>query len=441
MISHYDKVWYCDQWVITRAQSANWDQEISDEDIEEIGNPGIVETIIDPVIPTTITINTNDWGATDFLAQLMGEKASVRSTSPYSDDDNYRNDWVVNSEDMSVQGCDFIVRVRDEKTDTLDRTVWIPGARISSIAWSYSVDGNASENVTLRGDTDLHLIGEYKDAGILIGTFATTDTFTVTLASTAMGGLTELYMTVNDVLYDDTHISWSGTTVTVSTMPANLVAGDRIRLLWFKDTPATLFDDLDTSAMGAIKGANVIIGLGDAGKIINSTKTLRLQSVTVTATVTREDIKELGTRTIVSSSMKKQEVAIEATVLEDSMENFAYMLGVSAAEWTNRATVGIAMKLQDSIGNAQCLYVNVYDDADHTNLLKRLYVSNMRLIKSPFSLDVGGTGQMTLSFKADNWLWTGQGEVGGLIGAYPSVWRSNPGETTTSTSTSTTTTA
>jgi len=438
MINHYDKVWYCDQWVITRLQSTSWDQEISDEDIEEIGNPGIIETIIDPIVPNTVTLNTNDWGATDFIAQVMGSEADVDGAgNPYDSSSANRNDWIVSSADMDVQKCDLMVQSQDTASER--RSTWIPNCAITSANWSYSVDGNATENITLRGDADRHLFGEFRDAGILVMEY--TSGTEATCTSTISGAdKTCVFYSVNGTIYDDSDVtSLTGATAVLTvTTGGRFSSGDRIRVVYFMDSPGTM-EQLDTSELGAIKGSYVVAGLGEAGYVGSSTKTLRLQSVDVTSTPTREDIKELGTEQLVDTLMVKHEVAVEATVLEEDMENFARMHGVTGSEWTDRDTTGVAIKLQDSIGVAQELYVSVYDSSTQSNLLKTLYCSGLRLLRSPFSLDVGGQSSYTLSLRGDNWLWTGGGDIGRLVNAYPSIWDVAPGGTSTSTSTTTTT--
>jgi len=434
MINHYDKVWYCDEWVVTRLQSTSWDQEISDEDIEEIGNPGIIETIIDPIVPNTVTLNTNDWGATDFLAQVMGTEADVDGAgNSYDASGANRNSWIVSSANMDVQKCDLLVQAQDSGFER--HSTWIPNATATSMNWSYSTDGNATENMTLRGDTDRHLFGEYQDAGIATAVYAGGTTATTTIVAT---GRTALFFSVNGLIYDDTYItSWSSTTLTVTGVPT-LTSTDRIRICYFMATPGTM-EQLDTSELGTIKGSYVVASIGEAAYVSPSTKTLRLQSVDVTSTVTREDIKELGTEQLVDTLMTKHEVAVEATVLEEDMENFARMHGVVGSAWTNRASAGLVVKLQDSIGVAQELNVRVYDASAQANLLKTLTCTNLRLLRSPFSLDVGGQSSYTLSLRGDAWLWTGGGAIGRLVNAYPSIWDVAPGGTSTSTSTTTTT--
>ena len=83
--------------------------------------------------------------------------------------------------------------------------------------------------------------------------------------------------------------------------------------------------------------------------------------------------------------------------------------------------------------------VQVYDNSNQTTLLKTLNCTGLRLLRSPFSLDVGGQSSYTLSLRGDNWTWTGAGAVGRLVNAYPSLWDVAPGGTSTSTSTTTTT--
>ena len=438
MINHYDKVWYCDQWVVTRLQSTNWDQEISDEDIEEIGNPGIIETIIDPIVPNTVTLNTNDWGATDFIAQVMGSEADVDGAgNPYDSSTANRNDWIVSSADMNVQKCDLICQSQDTQFER--QSTWIPNAGITSVNWAYSVDGNATENVTLRGDADRHLFGEYRDAGVLVMEYSsgTTAICTSTISAAAR---TCLFYSVNGTIYDDSDVtSLTGATAVLTvTTGGRFSSGDRIRVCYFEDSPGTM-EQLDTSELGAIKGSYVVASIGEEAYVSPSTKTLRLQSVDVTATPTREDIKELGTEQLVDTLMIKHEVSVEATVLEEDMENFARMHGVAGSAWTNRASTGVVTKLQDSIGVAQELNVRVYDSSTQDVLLKTLICTGLRLLRSPFSLDIGGQSSYTLSLRGDNWLWTGAGDVGRLVNAYPSIWDVVPGGTSTSTSTTTTT--
>ena len=439
MINHYDKVWYCDQWVITRLQSTSWDQEISDEDIEEIGNPGIIETIIDPIVPNTVTLNTNDWGATDFIAQVMGSEADVDGAgNAYDSSSGNRNSWTVTSDDMNVQKCDLIVQAQDTQFER--HSTWIPNCAITSANWAYSVDGNATENVTLRGDADRHLFGEFRDAGVLVMSYTSGTTATCTDAGVGAAARTGLFYSVNGTIYDDSDItSLTGTPAVLTvTTGGRFSSGDRIRVCYFEDTPGTM-EQLDTSELGAIKGSYVVAGIGAQSVVGSATKTLRLQSVDVTSTPTREDIKEIGTEQLVDTLMIKHEVSIEATVLEEDMENFARMHGITGSEWTNRATTGVVTKLTDSIGVAQELFVSVYDTSTQANLLKTLNCTDLRLLRSPFSLDVGGQSSYTLSFRGDNWTWAGQGAVGRLVNAYPSLWDVVPGGTSTSTSTTTTT--
>jgi hypothetical protein len=421
MTNHYDKMFFVDEYMVTRLQTGNWDQETTDEDIEEIGNSGIVETIIDPVIPSTVTLNTNDWGSTDLIAQLMGTEAKVDAgqTVAYDPASGNRNDWLVDEAQVKVAKIDTLVRVRNADTLVLESSVWIPNCQVQTINWSYSVDGNATENVTLRGDTDRHFVKNYRQTTVEIGTYASATTFTVTTDGTAH---TELYFTVNGVIYDDTNItSWTTGTVTI-TAPA-LVTGDRIRFVFFMTSPADDYTELDTSGIGAIKAPYCVIALGDDTEISSASKTLRLQSVDVNVNVTREDVKEIGTESLVASPMQKQDVTIDATVLEGDMENLAKIMGVSDTDW---GTGDVEFKLQDAIGNFNDLFVTIYDDSSQANKLKQLECTGLALLNNPFTQDVGSLGQYTLSFRCDNWQWTGSGDIGRLATSYPTGYPVNP---------------
>jgi hypothetical protein len=422
MTNHYDKMFFVDEYVVTRLQTGNWDQETTDEDIEEIGNPGIVETIIDPIIPSTVTLNTNDWGATDFLAQLMGSESTVDGgTSAYIPASANRNDWTIDEAEVKLAKVDMLVRVRNTETLALEASVWIPNCQIQTINWSYSVDGNATENVTLRGDTDRHFVKNYRQTTVEIGVYVSGTTFDTTTTQVATQQWLGLYYTVNGTIYDATGYTWVDASQTVDisgcTAPPTLATGDRIRWVYYRDTPDDSYTELDTLGIGAIKAPYVVIGLGDDTFITSASKTLRLQSVDVNVNLTREDIKEIGTEQLVASVQQKQDVTVDATVLEGDMENLAKIMGISSADW---ATGDVEFKLQDAIGNFNDLIVKVYDDSSQTSLLKTLTCTGLALLNNPFTQDVGALGQYTLSFRGDNWLWEGNGDTTNrLTTSYP----------------------
>jgi hypothetical protein len=255
-----------------------------------------------------------------------------------------------------------------------------------------------------------------------IGTFNTTTTFDVTSNVT---NFTELYISINGTIYDDTNFTWATTIITL-TGGLTCADGDRLRAIFYLTTPDDDYTELDTTGIGAVKGAYSVIGLGDADVIDSSSKSVRVQSVDVNVTITREDVKELGTQDLVTSIQTKQEVTVDATVLEEDMENLARIMGASASDWANRDTSGLEWRMQDSIGNLQELFVKIYDDSAQTNLLKTLNIVDMNLLNNPFTQDVGALGQYTLSFKADNWEWVGNGDLGRLANSYPTGYPVNP---------------
>ena len=104
------------------------------------------------------------------------------------------------------------------------------------------------------------------------------------------------------------------------------------------------------------------------------------------------------------------------------MENLAKIMGVSSGDYT---TGDVEFKLQDAIGNANNLFVKIYDDSSQTNLLKTLQIDSLTLLNNPFTQDVGSLGQYTMNFRGDNWLWTGNGDLGRLATSYPTDYPLN----------------
>lgn len=424
-VNYYDKLFFVDRYVVTRLQTGSWDQQASDEDIREMGNEGIVETIIDPNIPVSVTLNTTDWGSVDLLAQI---------TENY--DDSNRNGATIDQDDFKTQKTDILVRVRNNKTQKLHRSVWIPNATLDSIAWSYNVDGNATENYTFTADTDRTMFGTYRDAGIDIGTYATASTFTTNVdPGTSNANFTGLYVSINGELFAwnngsdlftwDTATGSGLVTVTAAGSSAgvpDLTSSDRIRLLYYRTTPGTTFTNLDTNGIGAVRGSYIDI------KIYNDTApttyTADLQSVDINASFTRNDIKELGAYQVVDRYLADKKFDVQATITENDLKTWANMLGVDSTTWDtyegDSPSAGAIKSLQDAIGETQNIVINIYDNYDKTNLLKTITLTDLALLTSPFSTDVGANGQVTFSLRSDNISIVGAGDSGNrLSSAYP----------------------
>lgn len=413
-----DKLIRVDEWIITRLQNFNYTPQMSSEDIREMGSDDLVETVVDPYIPVDISMTANCWGTVDLWSQLMGEKAT--SDALYSGATADRNDFTINEDDIRNQCVDFIQQVRNNTNDDCENTVWFPNAYLNSASLSYSVDGVGTEEFTFTSDTERHLLNTYKESYVAIGTYASSTTFTVNVdPGTSNATYTGLYVSVNGTIYDNTYISgWpTGDPSTVTVTGITLSSGDRIRLVYYKTTPGDdNYTNIDSAVIGAIKGSYVKLGLKPAAT--TSDKNLRVQSVDIDITVNREEDKELGTNGVIGRTvLYPVEVNVSTTVNETDMTDYAAYAGKTFSSDS-------VITPSDLLGNDQDLIVQIYDDHNQTNVVKTITVDDMRVTGYDNSHDVGGKGQVTWTFRGDNFQLVGGGDIGRLAssGAYPSQW-------------------
>jgi len=413
-VQHDDKLIKIDGHPVTRCQSFGYDTNMNSEDIYEIGNENILESRVDDIITSTTNITALDWGTVDLFGQLMSEKAAI---------DTRPNLAVITQTHLQKAIVDITVPILEN--DVWKRTVWLPNQHLQSFSFSYSTDGNAQEQYTLAGDMDYDFPEGYSEMYSEEGTYATTSTFTVTSSQT---GKTGAYISVNNIVYDTDHFSWSGTTVTVSGTAGggSLASADRFRLAWYDDTPATTFTKLDTAGLSSVRAGQVVIGLGSEAVVDSTHKTLRLQSVTINGSVEREENRELGTKQLTGRTWRTTNIEVQATADASDLQEWAYFNGVSESDWNDWANQAIILYPSRVIGLEQELMVRVYDDSDQNYLLKTLTLENLSVTGKGHTHDVQGKEQVTFTLRGSYITASGNGVPAGskLAGAsvYPSIW-------------------
>lgn len=413
-IQHDDKLIKIDGHPVTRCQSFGYDTNMNFEDIYEIGNENILESRVDDVITSTVNFTALDWGTSDLFGQLMSEKAGV---------DTRQNRAVVTQAMFPRAVVDLTVPVLEN--DVWKRSVWLPNQHLSSFTFNYSVDGNATEQYQLAGDMDHDFPEDYHEMYSEEGTYASNATFTVASSDT---GKTGDYISVNNLIYDSTHFSWSGTTVTVSGTAGGgaLASGDRFRLAWHDDTPVTTFTKLSTAGPSTVRTGQVKIGLGSEAVVDSAHKTLRVQSVNINGTVEREENRELGTKQLTGRTWRTTNIEVQAVLDMSDLQEVAIMQGVSESDWNDWANQAIILYPQRFIGNEQELMIQIYDDADQSYLLKTIIMENLSVTGKGHTHDVQGKEQVTFTLRGSYITVSGNGVPAGskLAGAsvYPSIW-------------------
>jgi hypothetical protein len=231
---------------------------------------------------------------------------------------------------LKTAEVDLTVPVHED--DVWERTVWLGNCYLSSFTFSYDVNGKGSESYTLNGIQDYDFPNEYREMTSEEGTYASSSTFTT---STSATGYTGQYITVNDTIYGQSQFSWASTTVTVSGTATSLKSSDRLRLVHYKNSPASTFTKLDTAGLSTVHAGQVVIGLGSEAVVDAAHKTLRIQSVSINGTVDREENKELGTKQLVGRTWRSNSIDVTITIDETDLQEYAYFCGMSVSGWND----------------------------------------------------------------------------------------------------------
>lgn len=133
-----DLISFLGRYRLGRVQNASISANLPNTPVQELGSNRLVGRIFDTP-EVSVTVSSIDVGAR--TAFLMANK-----------------DWATSLNDTSVALSDFqyvclAQSFKHQSTNDVVRTLVVPGAKVDSISWNYSVGGDATEDYTLVGST------------------------------------------------------------------------------------------------------------------------------------------------------------------------------------------------------------------------------------------------------------------------------------------------
>ncbi len=340
-----------------RVQTLGSATTFTSTDLFELGQQDIID-VVDDVPTVALTLDTNDWGTVRTaaaFARVSSDAFDVTATvsnanlavvSGTTDLAYYHGVSLAN---YGVAGSEFDLwaPVQTESAlgtadDLIDQTMFLARCFLTGINLSYSVGGEATENYTAEADNKMWLLNdgrfvsqEHWTAASGVGTYnlgiVDTTNQVATLSDNNLAFLyvdpatgrrslaidhadgTRTYVPVVLGAATATEAGYAAAT-NVVTLPGSVTVGggDVVKIRYAADayatavpgdsneqhanyfTPATDANTGDHSNVGGLRQGQIEIYLVDPDASTDYEMSLRLQTVTIAAALTREPLSELG---------------------------------------------------------------------------------------------------------------------------------------------------
>lgn len=403
-----------DEFYVRRVSDLSVQPNLSTQDIGELGTDAIIESPSD-TITCNVSFTVNADGTNDLFQKLMGEKAATPWKGVAGTYSGIANSGTVTQADFENACVDVIIPMQEN--DILARTKHIPNCYLTNFEMTFNAEGLATESYTLVGDIDADYYGAWRDMRVAVGWYNATTAATGFVCSgiTAFSGFSAVDAIVdNIVVATGQNITMGAANGNVFWSPSTFsgVAGSsRCRILYYKDTPDTFqvkrdYGRIGTPGWGGIFGRQVKMYLG-ASDITgaDSERTLRVQSVSISGDLSREEQRELGSYRVVNKRLTTP-LRITATVdvSENDLEVYARLIGgdTYTAFSTYKSTADYAQKVKlatDMLQSNNKLIVKVYQNRSESaspTLMRTITMSGLTVTAK--NTDASSTGRGTLSF-------------------------------------------
>lgn len=477
-IKHTQSALVIDDIITPRVTSLGYSGDLSSEEIEELGNSNIVEILDDtPVVSSTI--DYNDYGSVEtlaVLANLYGMPYNNKRTAPASShawDSTY---WEVDATDLETAAVDFINPVKTTSGNL--HTSWFNNCQIQSFSATYSVDGFATESVSLENSSQYMFLNNYRYARVLIpayrnwstnhgAMFDGTTAYTVNLNSNetiTSAGVSDatvhfndlgmqfyqtdssaLVLTKNGVVQTHNFYAWDTTCLKVDIAGSGQLSWaltDRLRLVACSLGVTSFAGPTATGRSGLRKG-NVKMYFWDAGSRTPSTSwasndattdffkympavgstlySKRIQSASLDVTWNRDQLEQLGEHEPYDRGVSSTEITATVSAIGSDSELFAIASGHTTDNTGWNQDVVHSMNLTEfQAATNLALRIDVFNTTDvtkHTaaNRCKSILLTGGKVTSFGDSVDVPGRQTTDITIKFNSIRWMGDKIIGNRI--------------------------
>jgi len=377
--------------VVDRVQSLGVNTTLPSEDVKELGNPAIVDTVED-IPETTVDIEAFDTNC-ELITLLQGGDPHA-ATPPTQFD--------ITADDFKTVG--FLFPVKEVGSTNALKTGVVGNAQVRSINYRYDVDGTATESLSFGSDNlfwsdnsaafeSFTATPSQTDFPLDVATYGLsiewkTDTFSFCVDVEGVrkteGTSAEVTAGTADYYIDDVsspHVLIFGT---------GLDTGQIVNILYPCVTTQAFGSGVHESSAvypGAIKGRNIPIRIGTGGDIVR-----RVQSVNFTIDIPVEVIKEMGNTQVVGSIGDIPTVSGDFTVLDRDGRVFSELCGQTDLPTAKAVSVGDFVKTLS-------LEVKLLDPDDNSTVLKTIYLPKIVITGLSHTTRVGDQIAQVFNFK------------------------------------------
>lgn len=454
-IKHTQSACVIDDYITPRVTSWGYSADLASESIEELGNPNIVETLDDtPTISSTLDLN--DYGSVETLAVLANRYQYPDTGSGWLGGDG--TSWSITNSHFEVASVDLLNHIKAGADDALnDRAVWLNNCTITSYSATYSVDGFATESVSLENSSEYQFINSYKYARVLrpvvhydhhtgagacdgtrallvspsVGDSTTYSTFNYNnvlgdLWKNTTGVITGIYLTEDGVIQNSADWATDGTWVYSPTATiGNIVfaASSRYRLVARHaglEADSTNFAGPTATGRAGLRKGNAKLYFWDSGSgaagssaptVGSSFYSKRIQSISVDVSWNREQLEQLGEHEPYFRGVESTEITATINAIGSNAELFAIAAGKGVDGTSFYSDEINEMNLTDfqSATNlsARIDVFNTTDTAKHVanNRCKYITLTGGKVTTFGQSIDVPGrlADDLTVTFNTISW--------------------------------------
>jgi len=405
-----------------RVQELGSSGDLSSENLLELANSGVVE--YSPNLPTvTVTLNTSDYGSTDTTALLANLfTANANQFIPLASQNTQviqigdPPDGTDSAFDLDANGvpiqADIVAYIVESGAD-VTRTMYLPRCSLTSVNFSYSVTGFATESYTLTTDQKIWYFGpNYNMAKCMPCTYNAADQADSDYTKPTGAYMLSAWVNEDEYTNAESALTWGTTDITgFQTMIGRaLVANDRVRIIFY-DTVADTFPSLPSaiqvSDRGAMRKGHIDIYMYSA--LFGSNRTLRCQTASFATDMSRASLEQLGTeRSYFSSLEYPVNTTVTISVLDSDLTEWARLCNITDIIGTDgRMDV-------DTFRSDIVVEAKIYNSrTSHTqaNMLKLVKCVDCSVIGENHSVTVGDNAAQEFTFLVDNIMLSGTGVI------------------------------
>jgi hypothetical protein len=363
-----------DSFKVSRLQRLSLNTDIPVTTIDEIGSASHVGNTKD--IPNvTLSFSAFDVGIKIFSV-LTGTDANAYPA--------------IGVDIQSLGEVDAIILVKDPLLTDIVKTAHARRLQIRDFTYSYSVDGESTEDYTAAGSEKRWLLYD-----VVVDKFTTGASFTLTKTPIQLKNGNYALSVVVDGQYvtEVTGAPAAGQyRVVGTTLTTGDIAATQVLAVYHSNASATWADVSDPLLPVAIRGRDAVV------KIAANSIT-RVQSVTINGTLNTTPVKEMGSRVITGYNKQIPTVEGTITVLDTDLELVnLFQYGVtttSGYEWTpgeGCATNGVSLQIE------------LLDPCDTTlpyEVKKTIYLDDISIVGDSWTSNVNADAVQTWNFRSN----------------------------------------